>query len=172
MIAKEIFYEKKLSEILDLDEDKLEETYKNDILKLKEILKSSTDYIVLKIVEDNLYTSINNDLYIKNIELKQNDIEYIIKEIDIKKFFIFYETLKSNDIKLLIELNEEIKNINYKDYEELFQYFEKEVLTEEYVKLIKDYYIKNITQFKVLKHLNLQLDKYKKYTLKTIKDLL
>lgn len=172
MITKENLYIKKLSEILDLDSNELEDRYREDLEKLKEIVNSRTDYIILKIAEDNLYTSVNDNLCIKNVEFKSSDSTYIIEEIELNKFFIFYEVLKSNDIKLLIELNKELTNISYKDYEELFNCFTKESLIEEHIKIIKDFSIKNATQFKVLKHLDTQMDKYKRYTLNTIKSLL
>lgn len=172
MIDNKIFYEKKLSEIINIDDNELQEPYKNDILKLKEILNNNMDYIVLKVVEDNIETSINDDLVLKNIELKADDITYVINTIELKKFIIFYEILKNNNVRLFVELNKELENISYEEYKEFFKCFEKDILTQDYINLIKDFSIRNTTQFKVLKHLNLQLDKYKKYTLNTIKSLL
>lgn len=170
---KELFF-KKLSEVVDDETDSLLDNHSYEIKKLKEILNTEVNDVIYKVINDNIYTSINEDLIIKNIEIKYKEKVYEIESILLKKLFVLHSMLLESDVKNIMELHFLIAELDYEEYKNIYLYFKENHLdiSENDIELINDFDIKTSTEFKVVKTLNSQMDRYKRHTLRIIKDLL
>lgn len=170
---KELFF-KKLSEIIDDETDNLLNKHYYEITKLKEILNTEVNDIIYKVANDNIYTSINDDLIIKNIEIKYKEKVYEIESILIKKLFILHSMIEIENVKNVMDLHFLIDELDYEEYKNIYLYFKENYLeiNKNDIELIKDFDIKTSTEFKVVRTLNSQMDRYKRHTLRIIKDLL
>lgn len=141
-----------------IDDRNIEENYLKNITnnELNEFLKNNENYIEMKINKDMLLLYYFQKVDSKNIEIIQKIINNFSKDSDVKVILVTKDKIKSNNLKNIKEISNNIEIFNIKEL--LFNVYKHELVPkhepitdkDEINNLIKKYKLRNIHQFPLI----------------------
>lgn len=141
-----------------IDDRNIEENYLKNITnnELNEFLKNNENYIEMKINKDMLLLYYFQKVDSKNIEIIQKIINNFSKDSDVKVILVTKDKIKSNNLKNIKEISNNIEIFNIKEL--LFNVYKHDLVPkhepitdkDEINNLIKKYKLRNIHQFPLI----------------------
>lgn len=141
-----------------IDDRNIKENYLKNITnnELNEFLKNNENYIEMKINKDMLLLYYFQKVDSKNIEIIQKIINNFSKDSDVKVILVTKDKIKSNNLKNIKEISNNIEIFNIKEL--LFNVYKHELVPkhepitdkDEINNLIKKYKLRNIHQFPLI----------------------